>query len=121
MYDDVHTFILHLSPDWKMRFNLPSRDAGALNKPLTVLTEDRIDRVHEPTLKILAETGVVFWEHEAVEVLSAAGASVDRTTGAAIRRGEGAQHPHDARAERIDEGVEKGLSGIIEETREVST
>ncbi|SHI37103.1 trimethylamine methyltransferase family protein [Desulfosporosinus lacus] len=52
----------------------------ALKSRLEVLTKDDLVRVHEATLKILRETGVVFHNEEAIEVFKKHGARVENKT-----------------------------------------
>ena len=56
-------------------------NAGSMSSPLTILTDDQIGRIHESSLKLLEETGVKFWEPDAVEALKGAGAHVDGSSG----------------------------------------
>ncbi|MCB8815863.1 trimethylamine methyltransferase family protein [Desulfosporosinus shakirovi] len=52
----------------------------ALKSKLEVLTKDDLLRVHEATLKILRETGVVFHSEEAIEIFKKNGARVENKT-----------------------------------------
>ena len=52
----------------------------ALKSRLEVLTKDDLLRVHEATLKILRETGVVFHSEEAIEIFKKHGARVENKT-----------------------------------------
>ncbi len=48
-----------------------------LRPPLRILSDAEIGRIHETSLEILAEVGVVFYSHRALDVLAAHGADVD--------------------------------------------
>lgn len=52
----------------------------ALKSRMEVLTKEDLMRVHEATLKILRETGVVFHNDEAIEVFKKHGAKVENKT-----------------------------------------
>ena len=46
-------------------------------KPVELLTQDEMETIHEKSLEILEETGVVFQWEPALKVLSGAGCEVD--------------------------------------------
>ena len=46
-----------------------------------VLNSESIGAIHEATLEVLAETGALFEDDEAVELLASAGASVNNRQG----------------------------------------
>jgi trimethylamine---corrinoid protein Co-methyltransferase len=49
-------------------------------RPLRILTEADVERIHEAALDVLAETGVMFHNDRALDVLEEHGAAVDRET-----------------------------------------
>jgi trimethylamine---corrinoid protein Co-methyltransferase len=49
-------------------------------RPLRILTTADVERLHQASLEVLAETGVMFHSQRALDVLEAHGASVDRET-----------------------------------------
>ena len=49
-------------------------------RPLQILSQADLERVHEAALEVLAETGVMFHSQRALDVLEAHGALVDRET-----------------------------------------
>jgi trimethylamine--corrinoid protein Co-methyltransferase len=49
-------------------------------RPLRILATADVERVHEASLEVLAETGVMFHSQRALDVLEAHGACVDRET-----------------------------------------
>jgi trimethylamine--corrinoid protein Co-methyltransferase len=49
-------------------------------RPLRILAETDVERIHEAALDVLAETGVMFHNDRALDVLEEHGASVDRET-----------------------------------------
>ncbi len=49
-------------------------------RPLQILEAAEVERIHEAALDVLAETGVMFHSHRALDVLEAHGATVDRET-----------------------------------------
>ena len=49
-------------------------------RPLQILSQADLERVHEAALEVLAETGVMFHSQRALDVLEAHGAVVDRET-----------------------------------------
>ena len=49
-------------------------------RPLRILAASEVERIHEASLEVLAETGVMFHSQRALDVLEAHGASVDRET-----------------------------------------
>jgi trimethylamine--corrinoid protein Co-methyltransferase len=51
-----------------------------VEKPLDILSEGQVERIHAATLDILETTGLVFEHERALEVLSGAGCRVDRDT-----------------------------------------
>ena len=51
--------------------------APAVEKPMDILTETEIDRIHGATLDVLEKTGVVFQSEEALEILHKGGCTVD--------------------------------------------
>ncbi len=48
--------------------------------PIRVLDDEQVERIHEASLTVLEELGVAFLLPEALDVLAAAGAEVDRAT-----------------------------------------
>ena len=61
-----------------MRRNLHAgkRQSGGLN--LKILTDDELDEIHLATLEVLEETGLLFDDDEALEVLDGGGAIIDK-------------------------------------------
>ncbi len=51
-----------------------------ITKPIEILSEDEVSRIHSGTLEVLEETGVVFEHRKALEILEAAGCKVDFET-----------------------------------------
>jgi len=49
-------------------------------RPLRILAQDEVERIHQASLDVLADTGVMFHSQRALDVLEAHGASVDRET-----------------------------------------
>lgn len=49
-------------------------------RPIEVLSEDEIERIHDASLTILEEIGIAFMLPEALDILRAAGADVDAST-----------------------------------------
>ncbi|HEX9583785.1 MAG TPA: trimethylamine methyltransferase family protein [Gammaproteobacteria bacterium] len=49
-------------------------------RPIEVLSEDEIERIHDASLTILEEIGIAFLLPEALDILRAAGADVDTST-----------------------------------------
>ena len=49
-------------------------------RPLQILSEAEVERIHEAALDVLAETGAMFHSDRALDVLEAHGATVDRET-----------------------------------------
>ena len=58
---------------------LPFRTLTNPFRPLEVLSADHVEEIHRTSLRILAEVGVEVLGDRAVDLLEAAGASVDRT------------------------------------------
>ena len=52
-------------------------------KPLEVVTAVELESLHEATLEILQEVGVVFQDAEALDLLEEGGCAVDRETAVA--------------------------------------
>lgn len=48
--------------------------------PMTVLGDAQIEQLHQASMRILEEIGIVFMDDEALDLWAAAGAHVDRTT-----------------------------------------
>ncbi len=48
---------------------------------LNLMTKRQVEEVHASSLKVLAKTGVKFWDERAVEILKNAGAEADERTG----------------------------------------
>jgi trimethylamine---corrinoid protein Co-methyltransferase len=53
-------------------------------RPLRVLADDDVRRIHEAALDVLASTGVMFHDHRALDVLEEHGATVDRENTVAL-------------------------------------
>jgi len=49
-------------------------------RPLRILGQDDVERIHEASLDVLADVGVMFHSQRALDVLEAHGATVDRET-----------------------------------------
>ena len=49
-----------------------------VKRPLDILTEEEVKRIHYGTLEVMAKTGVVFHHKKALEILGDAGCDVDR-------------------------------------------
>ena len=49
-------------------------------RPLRILDQAEVERIHEASLEVLAEVGVMFHSQKALDVLEAHGATVDRET-----------------------------------------
>jgi trimethylamine---corrinoid protein Co-methyltransferase len=49
-------------------------------RPLRILAQNEVERIHQASLDVLADTGVMFHSQRALDVLEAHGASVDRET-----------------------------------------
>ena len=49
-------------------------------RPLRILAQDEVERIHQASLDVLAETGVMFHSQRALDVLEAHGSAVDRET-----------------------------------------
>jgi trimethylamine---corrinoid protein Co-methyltransferase len=49
-------------------------------RPLRILGQDEVERIHEASLDVLANVGVMFHSQQALDVLEAHGATVDRET-----------------------------------------
>jgi trimethylamine---corrinoid protein Co-methyltransferase len=49
-------------------------------RPLQILSADEVARIHEASLEVLADVGVMFHSQRALDVLEAHGATVDRDT-----------------------------------------
>jgi trimethylamine--corrinoid protein Co-methyltransferase len=57
-----------------------SRFIGHRPRPLHVVSEDDVRRIHDATLEVLATTGCTYHSHRALDVLEAHGATIDRRT-----------------------------------------
>ncbi|HEY8847035.1 MAG TPA: trimethylamine methyltransferase family protein, partial [Candidatus Limnocylindrales bacterium] len=57
---------------------LPFRTLTNPFRPLEVLSSDHVEEIHRTSLRILAEVGVEVLGDRAIELLAAAGATVDR-------------------------------------------
>ncbi|MFQ6023598.1 MAG: trimethylamine methyltransferase family protein [Acidiferrobacterales bacterium] len=60
---------------------LPWREITNSLKPLEVLSSDQVDAIHQTSLKILEEIGIEFMGAAAQDLLTTAGAEVDRASG----------------------------------------
>lgn len=60
--------------------------------PLDILSEEDEDRVHQLSLKLLAETGLKFLSEDTWPILEAAGCAVDRETGMVQFPGDVVEH-----------------------------
>ena len=49
-------------------------------RPLRILAQPEVERIHQASLEVLADTGVMFQSQRALDVLEAHGAVVDRET-----------------------------------------
>ena len=49
-------------------------------KPVDLLSEEQVERIHQASLTVLRDMGVEFMSDEALNVLERAGADVDRNT-----------------------------------------
>ncbi|MGB2167248.1 MAG: trimethylamine methyltransferase family protein, partial [Candidatus Puniceispirillales bacterium] len=47
------------------------------DQPVEPLTEDHLDRIHDTSMRVLEEIGIVFLNEEALDILSKAGCDVD--------------------------------------------
>ena len=56
----------------------PWRRVANPYKPLTVLSADQIEHIHNASLEVIETLGVDMWCDEALDILAAAGADVDR-------------------------------------------
>jgi trimethylamine--corrinoid protein Co-methyltransferase len=57
---------------------LPPREITNPYKPIEVLDPEQIERIHEASLSVLEDLGMRFMSDEALDILAAAGADVDR-------------------------------------------
>jgi trimethylamine--corrinoid protein Co-methyltransferase len=60
-------------PPWRILVN-PYR-------PIDVLSEEQVERIHDASLRLLEDFGMEFMSDQALDILESAGASVDRATG----------------------------------------
>jgi len=56
---------------------LPKRQLRNPYKPIEVLTEDQLERIHDASMKVCEEIGILFMEPEALRILEKAGAKVE--------------------------------------------
>ncbi|HQG54190.1 MAG TPA: trimethylamine methyltransferase family protein [Thermoleophilia bacterium] len=57
-----------------------TRSVGRRQRPLRVVSDDDVRRIHEATLDVLSTTGCTYYSQRALDVLAANGATVDRET-----------------------------------------
>ena len=83
-----------------------------------VMSEAEVEAVHTASFRVLAETGIVLTHPEAREILSAAGASIQKRAGmlaAGVGGGTGFQSRHESqhpRQERYDKNTRRWLAAL---------